>query len=279
MPRAAAMLFLLCFFPACSFYFPRSNQKNMATAKEIAGCIRDAECRQTFVVAHRGNGFGVPENSAEAARQAIRAGIPVIEVDVRYGSDYILYCLHDHSLDRTTDHSGNLKDLAPGETMRVRLKNSRELLPSFFDIYRETQGRAVLVVDFKSDAVEYLAHWISIFGSFNDVIFYVNNRAELKSVARMKTEYPDLIVMVGIKKWSDVRLVKSMFQRYPEIISIRFPLALHRDVAFLHERGVKFFVDSLVIPPPWQYIPLKFLLTAGIDFIQVDHPLFLKSIL
>ena len=55
-----------------------------ASSKEIANCIRDIACKETIIVAHRANGFGndkiAPENSREAVKRALEAGVKIIEI-------------------------------------------------------------------------------------------------------------------------------------------------------------------------------------------------------
>jgi glycerophosphoryl diester phosphodiesterase len=68
--------------------------------------------RPPTIVAHRGLAEGVPENTLTAFRQSIALGISIIELDVRVTKDGHLVILHDATLDRTTDCSGRLADLA-----------------------------------------------------------------------------------------------------------------------------------------------------------------------
>ena len=55
------------------------------------------------VVAHRGDSARLPENTLPAFASALRLGVPMQEFDVRATRDGVLVCLHDATLDRTTD--------------------------------------------------------------------------------------------------------------------------------------------------------------------------------
>jgi glycerophosphoryl diester phosphodiesterase len=68
--------------------------------------------RPPTIVAHRGLAEGVPENTLAAFRQSIARGISIIELDVRVTKDGHLVILHDATLNRTTDCSGSLAELA-----------------------------------------------------------------------------------------------------------------------------------------------------------------------
>jgi glycerophosphoryl diester phosphodiesterase len=56
-----------------------------------------------IIVAHRGDCFGAPENTLEAARLAWKAGADAWEFDVQLTRDGVPILLHDESLLRTTD--------------------------------------------------------------------------------------------------------------------------------------------------------------------------------
>ena len=55
------------------------------------------------VVAHRGDRVHHPENTLAAFQAAAELGAPMQEFDVRVTRDGALVCLHDATLDRTTD--------------------------------------------------------------------------------------------------------------------------------------------------------------------------------
>jgi glycerophosphoryl diester phosphodiesterase len=62
----------------------------------------------TVVVAHRGDSHHHPENTLAAFRAAAAAGVVMQEFDVHQCRDGELVCLHDASLDRTTDAAARL---------------------------------------------------------------------------------------------------------------------------------------------------------------------------
>ena len=70
-----------------------------------------------YIIAHRGSMDRCPENTMAAFRQALADGADVLETDVRISADGALVCLHDPTLDRTTDGSGPVGEL-PLEAIR-----------------------------------------------------------------------------------------------------------------------------------------------------------------
>lgn len=86
--------------------------------------LRAAAGDGVAVVAHRGESRNHPENTLAAFVAAVRLGVPMVEFDVRSTADDVLVCVHDETLDRTTDAS---RILGPGALV-ARLR-SAELAP------------------------------------------------------------------------------------------------------------------------------------------------------
>ncbi len=76
---------------------------------DFAISVADRPIRIRTVIAHRGNGFGKPENTVAAIEAAAKNGFPV-EVDVQLSRDNIPHLLHDSTLDRTTSCTGLIAD-------------------------------------------------------------------------------------------------------------------------------------------------------------------------
>ena len=65
--------------------------------------------------AHRGAMATHPENTLASFREAIRLGAHMIEFDLRLTSDKAMVLMHDASVDRTTNGTGNVADLTLAE--------------------------------------------------------------------------------------------------------------------------------------------------------------------
>jgi glycerophosphoryl diester phosphodiesterase len=86
--------------PAC-MTAQRSPQSLLERLDEIAAA-------GTLVVAHRGASSEAPENTVVAMRRAVEAGAQLVEFDVWQAADGTWVCLHDETLDRTTDAAKRL---------------------------------------------------------------------------------------------------------------------------------------------------------------------------
>ena len=61
-------------------------------------------------IAHRGASRIAPENTLAAFKEAIEIGVDAVELDLQGTADGQVVVIHDASLDRTTDQSGQIKE-------------------------------------------------------------------------------------------------------------------------------------------------------------------------
>ena len=69
----------------------------------LAGLYAPAQYRGKTLIAHRGASAYAPENTLPAYRLAIEQGADYVEQDLQITKDGVLVCLHDLTLERTTD--------------------------------------------------------------------------------------------------------------------------------------------------------------------------------
>jgi glycerophosphoryl diester phosphodiesterase len=212
--------------------------------ERVAVCLRAAQCRETFVVAHRALGFGAPENSIEAVERALEHGIRVVKVDLRASRDGEVFVLHDPTLDRTTTHRGEIGDRTASELGTIRLRNG-EPLPRFEDMYRRFAGRVVFVLDCKVDLTERVAGWMAAHGSLDDVVFLVGSAEHMRSLARARARHPAILVAARLVNWWDLPVIWEIFGGPPHFLHTDLTTA--DDLAELRRRasGVKVFVKAL----------------------------------
>ncbi|MCC2595482.1 glycerophosphodiester phosphodiesterase [Pusillimonas sp. MFBS29] len=71
------------------------------------------------LIAHRGAGRHAPENTLAAFRLGARQGFKMMEYDVKLSRDGVAMLLHDDSLDRTSNASGNAAERSWAELAEV----------------------------------------------------------------------------------------------------------------------------------------------------------------
>ncbi len=109
-----------------------------------------------LVIAHQGYFAQYPGNTLEAVRAAIACGADVVEVDVRLSKDCIPYCMHDDTVQGTTDGRGKgcgmtmeqLKTLNAGFRRGEKFKHCK--VPTFEEIVVECKKtKTPILIDLK----------------------------------------------------------------------------------------------------------------------------------
>lgn len=104
-----------------------------------------------YPIAHRGlHDKTHPENSISAYEQAINEGY-AIELDVRLISDGTVIVFHDESLSRLTDNDGYIKFLTKADLDILKLKDSKEKIPTFEEVLKFVDGRVPLLIEIKNE--------------------------------------------------------------------------------------------------------------------------------
>ncbi|XP_006811825.1 glycerophosphodiester phosphodiesterase 1-like [Saccoglossus kowalevskii] len=77
------------------------------------------EPNRVLVIAHRGGGHDAPENTIAAIREAKKNGADGVELDLEFTKDGVPILLHDSTVDRTTNGSGNINSFTFEEVRKL----------------------------------------------------------------------------------------------------------------------------------------------------------------
>ncbi len=103
---------------------------------------------------HRGNPSQFPENTMKSFRSAIDAGCDLIECDVHLSSDGRLVVIHDHTLERTTNGHGLVRDHTAAELRKLDAGDG-EHIPLLHDVIELALGKVGLVIEIKQLPIVY----------------------------------------------------------------------------------------------------------------------------
>ncbi len=103
---------------------------------------------------HRGNPARNPENTLRSFRSAIDAGCDLIECDVHLSSDGRLVVIHDHTLERTTNGHGLVRDHTAGELRKLDAGEA-EHIPLLHEVIELALGKVGLVIEIKQTPIQY----------------------------------------------------------------------------------------------------------------------------
>ena len=72
------------------------------------------------MIAHRGATKDFPENTIEAYSESIKLGYNGIELDILSSKDGVIYCSHNHQLERETSDSGYIHKMNSSELDKIK---------------------------------------------------------------------------------------------------------------------------------------------------------------
>jgi glycerophosphoryl diester phosphodiesterase len=93
----------------------------------------DTGLADPLISAHRGALTLAPENTIWSYEYAFAYGVDLVEVDVQQTRDGRFVALHDETVDRTTDGTGNIADLTYAEVRRLNAADYEPWKGSEFD--------------------------------------------------------------------------------------------------------------------------------------------------
>lgn len=114
-----------------------------------------------FYIAHRGSGAEFPEHTMAAYEAAVAAGATYIEVSAGITADGVLVCLHDQTLDRTTNGSGTLlshtwadvrNNIATDQNTLLGSNWREQPLPALRDVMDRFFNKVVIFLEPKTNA-------------------------------------------------------------------------------------------------------------------------------
>ena len=91
--------------------------------------------------AHRGCSFTFPENTLSSFAEALKYDITGIELDIQLTKDRQIVVIHDETVDRTTDCTGEVRSYTLAELQRMHIRgDENEHIPT---IYRGISGKTI----------------------------------------------------------------------------------------------------------------------------------------
>ncbi|MGW1436843.1 glycerophosphodiester phosphodiesterase family protein [Streptomyces griseus] len=123
--------------------------------------INDLLGDNPFFIAHRGSGMEYPEHTMAGYESSIAGGAKAIEVSVQVTADGVPVCLHDATLDRTTNATGPIGNWTY-QALRNKVRTAAQPLlgpgwveqeiPTLREVLDRYLGRVVIFLEAKSNA-------------------------------------------------------------------------------------------------------------------------------
>lgn len=151
----------------------------------------------SFAAAHRGLSSEVPENTLAAFQEAVAAGFPCIEMDLRLTHDGQVVVLHDAGIDRTTDGNGRVADFTLDELAGYDTGSGP--IPSLDSVLRGLQKAPVLWnLEVKAKhAVEPTLELVEAHGLEDRALVSAMDPRQLRAAKKRHPDVPRGLIVLG----------------------------------------------------------------------------------
>ncbi|WP_099159451.1 glycerophosphodiester phosphodiesterase [Virgibacillus ndiopensis] len=164
-------------------------------------------------VAHRGYSAMYPENTLSSFQAAIDLGYSHMELDVHLSKDGVPVVMHDHTIDRMTNGSGEIRDYTLKELQQFVI-NDEERIPTLEEVLILAKDCIIVSIELKHPKLykgieEKLYDVIRKVGMLNQV--YVIS-FDHRSLARLRNISKEIEIgpLVNKLKRSDFRLIDKL---------------------------------------------------------------------
>lgn len=242
------------------------------------------------VIAHRGGAGLWPENTLHAFTHAADLGVDVLEMDVRSTRDGQLVLIHDSTVDRTSNGTGAVQDLAlaelqaldagyawstdRGETFPFRGRGIR--IPTLDEVFASLPHMA-MILEIKSSQAAIatkLGQMIRSYGMTERVLVASFDAEVMQAFRRLYPEIATSGAEKEVRRLYVLHLARLSRVYAPPMESLDVPqysddrfIATRRFVQAAHERNLHVHVWTVNEADAMQR-----LLDHGVDGITTDYP-------
>ena len=216
--------------------------------------------REIEIVAHRGANQLAPENTVAAAQKCVELGVDYVEIDVRTSRDGIMYILHDKTLDRTTNGTGEIADRDSSYVDSLDAgswfdpKFAGEKVPRLEPFLEKFKGKIKIYFDVKDADLAKLLELVHGYGFGRNCFFWFSNDKRALELRNLDKVVP--LKMNAV----DVDGLKRVLAYNPQIIEYRLENLTPDFVAFARANNLKLRLT------PWS--PALSEITKGLSIQQ-----------
>ena len=176
-----------------------------------------------YLMAHRGNQILCPENTLASFQKAFNDGADILETDLHLSRDGQFICIHDGTLDRTTDGTGAIADLTVKEIKSVSAFNQKsgfekERVPLLQETAEILPENVALALELKTDrffekkVCQQLISELKNFGILERTIVLSFSAERVMAVRAVEKDMPiGLITMNKLRPPDDFDMVGPFF--------------------------------------------------------------------
>ncbi|MFW9787452.1 MAG: glycerophosphodiester phosphodiesterase [Candidatus Thorarchaeota archaeon] len=216
-----------------------------------------------IVIAHRGASGLLPENTLRSFRHAVELGAHMIELDVHETFDGELVCIHDSTLDRTTDGSGEIHSFKYKDLLKLNAGQG-EIIPLLDNVLKYAFGKIRVNIELKVIGVEQKVLDII---EHNNMLPNVIISSFFHGALATTRDLSDAVITAILVSKPKPDLVNYSLDFKANAINPHFDLISENLVRESHNAGLLIY--------PWTINDsslMKKLLSIGVDGLITDYP-------
>ena len=297
------------FISGCTVSNSQLNSIVHSQSALIRAALHNVTVNKVFVVAHRAAWKNAPENSLQSVIDAIEMKVDIIEIDIRKTKDGQFILMHDSTVDRTTNGTGNVNELTLAQLKTLSLTNSNgqtthQSIPTLDEVLKICKDKILINLD-KTDAFYHellpllknnqMSEQVILKGklsrnkiskllSINDQIIYMSKLRFANKIPPIKTAEKTMLSFNRLYPLDErVKLVEITFGHSDH------PAVTRNSFELLKNRNVRVWINTLQVSHSAQFTdvlalkdPNKIwgkLIDKGVSVIQTDEPLALLNYL
>ncbi len=220
----------------------------------LLDCLHNPKSNYVFVIAHRADWRGAPENSIQSIENAIRMGVDMVEIDIQRTADGQFVLMHDPTLDRTSTGKGRISDHTLDQIKQFRLRSgnsikTRRAIPTLEEALLACRGRVLVNIDKGGDYIREILPVIKRTGTERQVI--IKGKYALD---RVKADYGDskgMLYMPIVDMHDSAAIVRGAEfakKMHPVAFELCFNTEQQLDPAFVklvREQGSRVWINTL----------------------------------
>lgn len=205
----------------------------------------DAVMPYPRVCAHRGFSTIAPENSLPAYGAAVAMGAEEIEFDVWFTKDGVPVSIHDSTLDRVSNGTGNIWDytLAELRELDFGIKSGERFeglqIPTVEDILKKFSCHCIMNIHLKTDGErpEYLGRVVDLIKKYDCEKYVYFMAGDDRILERLQREFPEIPRCCG-DDYRDMRLVDRAIKFGCKKLQLFKPYFNQEMIDKAHENGI-----------------------------------------
>ncbi|EHM10770.1 glycerophosphoryl diester phosphodiesterase [Thermanaerovibrio velox DSM 12556] len=230
-----------------------------------------------MVIGHRGAAGLAPENTLGAIRKGLELGVQGIEVDVQLTRDGKPVIIHDFSVDRTSNGTGEVANLTLEEIRRLDAGSwfgrefQGERIPTLVEVLETVPPNVMLNLELKQITFqrrgleEAVAKELKQFGRWDNVVVSSFDHKALETIKGLLEDLRIGLLTYNYLLNPQVYLDSLGFQAYS--VHPAFELVDQQDCKAYKERGLKVFCYTVN-----HHETAREIEALGVDGIFTDRP-------